>query len=68
MKTIPNKSVLIQHLEVKHNEKIEELLRRMYVDDHLPTKQIAEELHLSYATTWKYLQLSGIYSRRLRIL
>ena len=54
-------------VEEKLEEDIEEVLRRMFVDENKPTETIAEELSISYVTAFKWLRRAGIYSRRLDI-
>lgn len=67
MKRIPNKNKRMNQIEAMTGEGIEETLRRLYVDEEKSAHQICDELQLSYATTLKWLRLSGVYSRRLDI-
>ena len=53
--------------EQRIGEPLEEALRRKFVDENKPIKTIADELGSSYDATIKWLKLSGVYSRRLRI-
>lgn len=56
-------------LEVEHHlgEPVEQYLRRRFVDDEMGLSQLAEELNISYRTLLKWLEIAGIYSRRLGI-
>lgn len=51
----------------KGGEDIEEILRRMFVDENKPTETIAKELSISYVTAFKWLRKAGIHSRKLDI-
>lgn len=53
--------------EQRINEELEEALRRKFVDENKPIKQIADELGASYEAVVKWLKMAGVYSRRLRI-
>ena len=67
MKEIVNKALNrhILELELTLGEPIEIVLRRMYVDEHLPTHTIAQSLGVSYLTVVRWLAKAGIYTRRL---
>ena len=67
MKKIMNKSKRMKEIEYELEENIEEVLRRMYVDENKLTEIIATELSISYVTAFKWLKKAGIYSRRLDI-
>ena len=67
MKEIENKSKLMLEVEQKYNKEIEEILRRMFVDENKSKHTIADELSISYVTAFKWLARAGIYSRRLEI-
>lgn len=54
-------------IEQEKGENIEEVLRRMFVDENRPTENIAKELSISYVTAFKWLEKAGIYSRKLDI-
>lgn len=57
----------MKEIEYELEENIEEVLRRMYVDENKLTEIIATELSISYVTAFKWLKKAGIYSRRLDI-
>ena len=61
------KSKLMLTIEVKYGINIEELLRRLYVDENKTYHQITKELCISYVTVKCWLHLAGIYSKRLHI-
>lgn len=67
MKTIAKKNSLITQTETNQGEEIEELLRRLYVDENLTYHEIAETLHISYVTVGRWLRKSGIRSRRINL-
>lgn len=67
MKHIDKKNVYMKRIEHKQGEIIEELLRKKFVDENKSIETIANELQISYATTIKWLLMSGIYSRKLNI-
>lgn len=54
-------------IELNRREMIEETLRRLFVDENMTQKQIALELGISYVSVIKWLDLAGIYSRRLTV-
>lgn len=64
MKTIKNKTPLMQLLELKNNETIEEQLRKLYVDDKKSIQEVAKELSIQSKTANKWLIQAGI-DRRL---
>jgi transposase len=57
----------MKQIETKHGEEIEEILRHLFVDCNYTQKEIAEELQLSYLTVIRWLRLSGVRSRRLKL-
>lgn len=67
MKEIERKSTTINNLEYREGEKIEEILRRKFVDENKQIMEIANELQISYPTVCKTLKLAGIYSRMLKL-
>ena len=68
MKKIQCKSDKMLFVENKTNENIEELLRKMYVDQNMDIYAMCQELGISYVTTLRWLEKAGIYSRRLNTL
>lgn len=67
MKQITHKSKRMLQIEQSKGEDIEETLRRMFVDENMPTETIADELSISYVTAFKWLNLAGVHSRKLDI-
>ena len=67
MKSIKKKVKYMRDIEEREGVCIEELLRRKFVDENKPAKQIADELGTSYITTFKLLKMAGIYSRKLKL-
>ena len=67
MKQIANKTDTMKQIETKLGGDIEEILRELYVDQDLSVMAISEQLGISYVTTHKWLELSGVRSRRLRV-
>lgn len=67
MKTMKKTKHMLE-IENKHGEKLEELIRRLYVDEKLSTLQMAERIGISYVTVIKWVKLAGVYSRRLETL
>lgn len=57
----------MKSIETKLGDDIEEILRKKYVDENKSTKQIANELNISYVTAFRWIQKAGIYSRKLSI-
>jgi len=53
--------------ESRFNMPIEEILRMMYVDQNLPHDHIAKELNISFPTVISWLNMAGIYSRKLNL-
>lgn len=68
MKHITNKSEKILHIEEKFNESIEELLRKLYVDENHSIHTLARELGITYVSAYKWLNRAGIYSHKLASL
>lgn len=67
MKKIANKTHAMKQAETKLGGDIEEILRSMYVDEHLSVHHMSKLLEISYVTTHKWLQLAGIRSRRIKM-
>lgn len=68
MKIIDSKTDKMLQVEKDLGVNIEEALRFLYVDEALSVQAISEMLRVSYVTAWKWLQLAGIYSRKLKTL
>ena len=49
------KNALINQIETTHGEEIEELLRRLFVDEHMSLHDIARTLNISYRIVVKRL-------------
>lgn len=67
MKKILNKSPKMLEIESERGECIEEVIRKLYVDDDLRMSTFCEELSISYVTGIKWLLRAGVYSRKLDI-
>jgi DNA-binding transcriptional regulator LsrR (DeoR family) len=67
MKRIATKNQLMKRIETNQGEVMEEILRRLFVDEHKTQKQIASELHISYLTVIRWLHKAGIRSRRIKL-
>lgn len=57
----------MKEIEDREGESIEEILRKLYVDENKLTETIADELSISYVTAFKWLRGAGIYSHKLDI-
>jgi hypothetical protein len=67
MKHIKRKTIHMKRVEQRIKEPLEEALRRKFVDENKPIHTIKDELGASYDATVKWLKMSGVYSRKLRI-
>jgi hypothetical protein len=67
MKEISRKNAHMLRIEDEYGERIEEILRKMYVDEHKLAKDIASTLRISYLTTVRWLKRAGVYSRRINL-
>jgi len=67
MKKIELKTDTMKLAETKIGGDIEEILRYLYVDKNMPVKDMCKVLGTSYVTTLKWLELAGIYSRKIRV-
>jgi hypothetical protein len=65
MRQIKNKTRKMLEIERVKNTPIEELLRRMYVDESLSAHAISNSLNISYLTCLKWLSNANITSRRI---
>lgn len=68
MKRINKKSERILQVEEKFGVNIEELLRKLYVDEGKTSRVIAQEIGVAYMTVQKWLPRAGIYSHKLKSL
>lgn len=67
MKQIHIKTERMIEVEQRFQEPIEELLRRLFVDEGKTLYEIADELGIAYRIVLKWLDKAGIYSRNLRV-
>ncbi len=67
MKPIKNKSKHILLIEEEHHLQIEELLRRLYVDEGLSIQELATRINVTYLTAHRWLKKAGIYSHKLSL-
>jgi DNA-binding transcriptional regulator YiaG len=67
MKKFTRKNALINQIETTHGEEIEELLRRLFVDEHLSQHAIANILNISYLTVIRWLKRAGVRHRRINL-
>lgn len=67
MRKIENKSDTMLGIEERFGENLEELLRRMYVDEGKTTRQIAQILSITKVSIIRWLDKAGIYSHKLNI-
>ena len=67
MKRIANKTDTMKQIENKLGGDIEEILRKMYVDDHMCVHDMCKSLGISYVTTLNWMRLAGVRSRKLRV-
>ena len=67
VKEIHRKTKKMLEVETKTKERIEETLRRLFVDENKSHEEITKELSISYVTVVKWLSLAGIHSRKLNI-
>ena len=67
MKDIIRKSEKVLSVEKEYGVRIEDLLRKLYVDDNLSEEKISQMLNLHINTIKKLLPKAGIYSHRLNI-
>lgn len=67
VKRILTKNDLMKRIENQHKEEIEEILRRLFVDENKSMHVIAKELGISYVTVTRWLALSGVRSRKINL-
>jgi hypothetical protein len=65
MRKIQRKTDRMLEIEKQFGEPIEELLRRLFVDENKNLYDMASELGVAYRNILKWLKLAGIYSRKL---
>lgn len=65
MKKIKNKSERMLKVEKEFGEEIEELLRRLYVDEDLNFRQIADKLKIHYTIVSKWMRYASISSKKI---
>lgn len=66
MKKIKDKTNTMKRLEVQYGTSIEELLRRLYIDEEKTIDEISKELILAPATVFDWLKLAGIRTRKMK--
>lgn len=57
----------MKQIESNYGEDVEEILRRMFVDEHLSQAEIGKRLGISYATVYSWLHRAGVRSRKLDV-
>lgn len=57
----------MQTIESNQGVEIEELLRRLFVDENLSIEEIGKRLQLSYPHVIRWLRLAGVRSRRITL-
>lgn len=67
MKHIHKKTPAMKQIETAYGLPIEEILRRMFVDEGLPSTSIQRTLGISNVTLIKWLQQAGVWSRKLDV-
>lgn len=68
MKQIAKKTPKMLRVEANQGIEIEELLRKLFVDEHKSIHAISSQLGISYPVVISWLDKAGIYSRRLLIM
>ena len=68
LKNIQNKTNTMIRIEQIYGggDSLEELLRKMYVEDELTIKEIADKLNCSSGTIYKWLKLADITTRKMK--
>lgn len=67
MREIKNKTKQMTELESEHGVIVEELLRKVWVDDGLNRDEACAFLCISPVTLKAWLEKAGIWSRRLEL-
>lgn len=65
---IKKKSIRMLQIEEQFGTNIEELLRRLYVDEDFTIKEISSHIGVAYVAVFRWLKQSGIYSKKLESL
>lgn len=65
MKCIQQKTNLMLLIEKVHNEKVEEILRQLYVDNNMTIKEMAEYLGIGSGTVHSWLKQADITARKM---
>lgn len=66
MKSIKNKTNTMILIEKIHNMPIEELLRKLYVEEHMTIEQIADKLNISSGSVYYWLKQADITMRQMK--
>lgn len=68
MKIIKNKTNTMKRIEQIYGDGdiLEELLRKLYVEQELTIEEIANKLCLSTGTVYKWLKLTDITTRKMK--
>lgn len=67
MKPLPQKTSKMRQVEANQGMEIEELLRRLFVDENRSIEAIATKLNVSYPVVISWLRQAGIYGRKLNL-
>ena len=67
MRKLEKKTELMLEVEKRYNLPIEEIIRRLRVDEGKSIVEIKEELGITYETALKWKNKTGVYSRKLNI-
>jgi transposase len=65
VKNIQHKTTLMKTIQQNKGVEIEELLRRLFVDENKQIQEIARELNISYPIVINWLSLSGVRHRKI---
>jgi hypothetical protein len=65
MKFIESKTKRMKEVESSFGIELEELLRRLAVNEGLNALQISQRIHVHYDYTRRWLEMSGVYSSKL---
>lgn len=68
VKRIESRGKAIERVEIRYHEPIEEIIRRMYVDERMSARRISKELNIAYQTVYDWLRKAGIHSHMLTSL
>jgi DNA-binding transcriptional regulator LsrR (DeoR family) len=67
VKRIKKKSRTMIGIEERFGEELEELLRRLYVDEGKTNEEVAQTLSITKVSAIRWLEKAGIYSHKLDI-